>query len=84
MKFRNNNFLNHFMINDQYKLDIVDRLVNCKTIQCNYVHYFMIISNYVFFDLTIYCIKKSNIHKFVIRVIKIINCITTCIINRRL
>jgi hypothetical protein len=31
------------MINDQYKLDIVDQLVNCKTIKCNYVHYFMII-----------------------------------------
>ena len=44
------------MINDQYKLDIVDRLVNCKTIKCNYVHYFMIISNYLFFDLTISCI----------------------------
>jgi hypothetical protein len=44
------------MINDQYKLhvvDIVDRLVHCKTIKCNYVHYFMIISNYLFFDLTI-------------------------------
>ena len=40
MKFRNINLLNHFMINDQYKLDIVDRLVNCKTIKCNYVHYF--------------------------------------------
>jgi hypothetical protein len=26
MKFRNFNFLNHFMINDQYKLDIVGRL----------------------------------------------------------
>jgi hypothetical protein len=26
------------MINDQYKLDIVDRLDNCKTIKCNYVH----------------------------------------------
>ena len=63
MKFRNINFLNHFMINDQYKLDIVGRLfvsivVNCKTIKCNYVHYFMIISNYLFFDLTISCIKK--------------------------
>jgi hypothetical protein len=49
-------FFKHFMINDQYKLDIVDRLVNCKTIKCNYVHYFMIISNYLFFDLTISCI----------------------------
>ena len=68
MKFRNINLLNHFMINDQYKLDIVDRLVNCKTITCNYVHYFMItrilytslmiISNYLFFYLTISCIKK--------------------------
>ena len=68
MKFRNINFLNHFMINGhyklfvwmQYKLDIVDQLVNCKTIKCNYdyVHYFMIISNYLFFDLTICCIKK--------------------------
>ena len=57
MKFRNINLLNHFMINDQYKLDIVDRLVNCKTIKCNYVHYFMIISNYVFFDLH----KKNQI-----------------------
>ena len=47
MKFWNINFLKHFMINDQYKLDIVDRLVNCKTIKCNYVHYFMIISNYL-------------------------------------
>jgi hypothetical protein len=44
------------MINDQYKLDIVDGLVNCKTIKCNYVHYFMIISNYLFYDLTISCI----------------------------
>ena len=26
MKFPNFNFLNHFMINDQYKLDIVGRL----------------------------------------------------------
>ena len=26
MKFRNFNLLNHFMINDQYKLDIVGRL----------------------------------------------------------
>ena len=52
MKFRNINYLKHFMINDQYKLDIVDGLVNCKTIKCNYVHYFMIISNYLFFDLT--------------------------------
>ena len=52
MKFRNINFLNHFMINDQYKLDIVDRLVNCKTIKCNYVHDFMMISNYLFFDLS--------------------------------
>ena len=43
MKFRNINFFKHFIINDQYKLDIVDRLVNCKTIKCNYVHYFMII-----------------------------------------
>jgi hypothetical protein len=43
MKFRNINFLKHFMINDQYKLDIVDQLVNCKTIKCNYVHYFMMI-----------------------------------------
>jgi hypothetical protein len=58
MKFRNINLLNHFMINDQYKLDSVDRLVNCKTIKCNYVHYFMIISNYLFFDQTISCIKK--------------------------
>ena len=58
MKFRNINVLNHFMINDQYKLDIVDRFVNCKTIKCNYVHYFMIISNYLFFDLTISCINK--------------------------
>ena len=56
MKFRNINFFKHFIINDQYKLDIVDRLVNCKTIKCNYVHYFMIISNYLFFDLTISCI----------------------------
>jgi hypothetical protein len=68
MKFWNINLLNHFMINDQYKLDIVDRLVNCKTIKCNYVHNFMItrilytslmiISNYLFFDQTISCIKK--------------------------
>ena len=58
MKFRNINFLNHFMINDQYKLGIVDRFVNCKTLKYNYVHYFMIISNYLFFDLTISCIKK--------------------------
>jgi hypothetical protein len=68
IKFRYINLLNHFMINDQYKLDIVDRLVNCKTIKCNYVHYFMItsilytslmiISNYLIFDLTISCIKK--------------------------
>ena len=58
MKFRNINCLNHFIINDQYKLDIVDRLVNCKTIKCNYVHYFMIISSYLFFDLTISCIKN--------------------------
>jgi hypothetical protein len=56
MKFRNINFFKHFMINDQYKLVIVDRLVNCKTIKCNYVHYFMISSNYLFFDLTISCI----------------------------
>ena len=56
MKFRNIFFFKHFMINDQYKLDIVDRFVNCKTIKCNYVHYFMIISNYLFFDLTISCI----------------------------
>jgi hypothetical protein len=27
MKFRNINLLNHFMINDQYKLDIVDDLL---------------------------------------------------------
>jgi hypothetical protein len=33
-------------------------VVNCKTIKCNYVHYFMIISNYLFFDQTISCIKK--------------------------
>ena len=39
------------MINDQYKLEFVDRLVNCKTIKCNHVHYFMIISNDLFFDL---------------------------------
>ena len=56
MKFRNINFFKHFMINDQYKLDIVDRLVNCKTIKCNYVHYFMISSNYLLFDQTISCI----------------------------
>ena len=54
MEFRNVNVLKHFMINDQYKLDIVDRPVKCKT--CNYIHYFMIISNYLFFDLTISCI----------------------------
>ena len=29
------------MINDQYKLDIVDRFVNCKTIKCNYVIMFI-------------------------------------------
>jgi hypothetical protein len=52
LAFRNINVLNHLMINDQYKLDIVDQLVNCKTIKCNYVHYFMIINNYLFFDLT--------------------------------
>jgi len=56
MKFRNIDILKHFMINDQYKLDIVDRLVNCKTIKYNYVHYFMIIRDYLFFDLTISCI----------------------------
>ena len=39
------------MINDQYKVEFVDRLVNCKTITCNHIHYFMIISNYLFFDL---------------------------------
>ena len=92
MKFRNINLLNHFMINDQYKLDIVDRLVNCKTIKCNYVHYFMItrilytslmiISNYLFFDQTISCIKNSNIHKFVTSVIKMINFITTMYYKR--
>jgi hypothetical protein len=27
------------MINDQYKLEFVDQLVNCKTITCNHVHY---------------------------------------------
>jgi hypothetical protein len=43
MKFRNINLFKHFIINDQYQLDIVDRLDNCKTIKCNYVHYFMII-----------------------------------------
>jgi len=44
MKFRNINFLKHFMINDQYKLDIVDRFVNCKTIKCNYVHNLIAVS----------------------------------------
>jgi hypothetical protein len=28
MKFRNIIFFKHFMINDQYKLDIVDRFVH--------------------------------------------------------
>jgi hypothetical protein len=56
MEFRNVNVLKHLMINDQYKLDIVDRPVKCKTITCNYIHYFMIISHYLFFDLTISCI----------------------------
>jgi hypothetical protein len=55
-KFRNINVLNHLMINDQYKLDIVDRLVNCKTIKCNYVHYFMIISK-----KKLYQIKTFNL-----------------------
>jgi hypothetical protein len=40
------------MINDQYKLfvcmqyklDIVDRLVNCKTIKCNYVEFLKVLS----------------------------------------
>jgi hypothetical protein len=39
MKFRNINLLNHFMINDQYKLDIVDRQTEISLLTKSGSHY---------------------------------------------